>query len=98
MATRQFETSLETLGKEVIENIKSTENAILLITGTESDEGIITRMYCNNPEKIAGILYNQAISIGDFKTVSEMIKALKLIAITAELLIEKELKKRDRSN
>jgi hypothetical protein len=98
MATRQFETSLDTLGKEVIENVKSTKNAILLITGTESDDGVITRMYCNNPAKVAGILYNQAIGTGDFQTVNEMITVLKLIAATAEDLIEKELKKRNRSN
>lgn len=98
MATRQFETSLETLGKEVIENVKNIDNAILLITGTESKEGVITRMYCNNPHKIAGILYNQAVGTGDFKTVNEMLKALKLIAATAELLIEKELSKRGRNN
>jgi hypothetical protein len=98
MGLRQFETSLETLGKEVIENVKNPENAILLITGTEDEKGVIIRMYCNNPHKVAGILYSKAIDTGDFKTVNEMIKALRLIALTAEALIEKELRKRDRSN
>lgn len=99
MGLRQFETSLDVLAKEVIQNIENPrDNAILLVTGTDSPNGIITRMYCNNPGRVAGILYGHAINTGEFDNVREMIKHLRLIAATAEALIEKETRKRGRVN
>lgn len=98
MGLKQFNTSLETVGKEVVDNLKNQDNAILLVSGTDTPDGIMTRIYCNNPHKVAALLYGHAIETGNFKLINEMIFHLRRIADTTEQLIEKDLKKKGRQN
>jgi hypothetical protein len=98
MTKKVFHTDLETVGKEIVENLKHTKNATLLIIGTESDEGLITRIFCNNPGKVAGILFTHAIDTGDFKTINEMIFHLRRIADVTSIMIDNHIAKTGRKN
>lgn len=92
-------TDLETVGKELVENLRhQNTNATLLILGTESPEGLMTRIYCNNPGKVAGILFTHAIHTGDFKMINEMIFHLRRIADVTTKMIDDHTKKTGRKN
>jgi len=82
----------EEVGKEVASNLKGgKDNAILLISGTENETGYRMRLFCRNPEALAGILHHHAIKTGEIDRALQMVQTLRKIADVAQLLIERDL-------
>lgn len=98
MALEKFQSTYEELAAELIENLKNGENAIVLIMGTETPEGIRMRRFVHNPGKISGILTTQAISMAEFEEVNQTIFELRKIAAVAEQMIEKYLADKSAKN
>ena|SRR5690606_29578528 len=89
--------------QEIADEVKlnledKTDNARLLILGTETPKGYTMRMTLKNREAVAGVIYSHAVKTGELNEALAMCDALIRIGMVAKDLIQKEVLKRKQNN
>lgn len=91
-------TDAEELTGEMIQNLKDNKNPRLIVIMTTLPDRISMRMTMNNPEAIAGVIYNHGIKTGQLNYALQFAEGLIKIGTVAKHLVEEKAKQAQKDN